>query len=216
MNQSIKALVEGNHIFRDHFFKHHEQTYLDSLKTQQNPMALFITCSDSRIMPSKIFNTKPGDFFYIRNVGNIVPPYSEEQYHIETPAALEYALNVLEVPEIIICGHKNCGACANLHKDLVDPNLAHLKKWLALNQKTKQLSQAAAEKQTEAFSLAETTERISILCQIENLLTYPFIKEKVEQGKVFLHAWYYQIDTGKIDYYDSERQEYRPLDELML
>jgi len=211
---AIHKLVEGHKYFKQNFFMVHEKELFQSLKNGQDPKILFICCSDSRIVPSLILNAKPGDFFYIRNIGNFIPAYSVDCEHLETSAAVEYAINVLKVEHAIICGHSNCGACASLHNNIEDPNLSHLKKWLQLNDKTKRLSLLSHNNNSTDESLYEITERISILCQIENLLTYPFVKKLVQAQKLYLHGWYYDVSSGELEYYDSDKYEFRPLSEI--
>lgn len=218
----INKFIQGHAHFKKNFFTLHEKELFASLKDGQNPTVLFICCSDSRIVPSIILNTKPGDFFYIRNVGNIIPPYqAKNDINIATAAALEYAVNILKVHDIIVCGHSNCGACFNLHQNIEQPELAHVKKWLDLNAKSKNLSEMAKSNNIDLETpiseqkFYELTERISVLCQVENLLTYPFVKKLADTEQIHIHAWYYDIANGKLDYYDSEQYKFKPLDELI-
>jgi len=211
----INSYIEAYKNFKDNMFPVHEREFVKLIKQGQQPKTLFISCSDSRIVPSLLFNEKPGDFFIIRNVGNIVPPYAKASSFPETTAAIEFAVMILKVQDIIICGHKDCGACINLYKDLSNMGVDNLQNWLSLNTKCKELSLLALDKQQNNQSLYEVTERISILCQIENLLTYPFVKTLIEEQKLFVHGWYYKIDSGEIEYYDSAAYEFKPLEQFI-
>jgi carbonic anhydrase len=157
-------------------------------------------------------NTNPGDLFIIRNVGNFIPPYSlNEDFH-GTASAIEYAVEVLKVSEIVICGHTYCGACATLHKlDLVQ-NLPHLKKWLEIGEPAKN---KAIQTHKKGDELLRETEKQSLINQIENLLSYPNVLKKVENGNLHIHGWFYHIENGAIEYFDSETEEFLPLDKLL-
>jgi len=211
----ISTFVEGYKHFKENMFPLHEREFIKLINQGQQPKTLFISCSDSRIVPSLLFNEKPGDFFNIRNVGNIVPPYAKESQFPETTAAIEFAIKLLHVQDIIVCGHKDCGACLNLYKDLSNMEVDNLSNWLQLNNKCKELSLLSVNKQHSTEDLLEVTERISILCQIENLLSYPFVKTLVDAQKLFIHGWYYKIDSGEIEYYDSAAYEFKPLETFM-
>jgi carbonic anhydrase len=205
---SIADFVKGNKNFLKVKFKENEKIYNKLIKEGQSPKALFIGCSDSRVLPETIVAANPGDLFIVRNIGNFVPPYKPDNDFHATAAAIEYAVNVLNVEHIIVCGHSHCGACAALYQNLDDkPELMHVKKWLELGQKAKE----------QAIKIdggsAATTERVSLIFQSKNLLTYPFIKQKIEENKLFLHAWYYRLEDGVIEFYDEEKNEFLILNE---
>ena len=108
---TIKDLKEGNQLFRNTKFKDYKNDFETLVEKGQSPEILFIGCSDSRVVPDLIISSKPGDMFIVRNVGNFVPPYKDDNDYHGTTAAIEFALSVLNVKHIIICGHSNCGAC---------------------------------------------------------------------------------------------------------
>jgi carbonic anhydrase len=158
--------------------------------------------------------SKPGDLFVIRNVGNFVPPYKPDEDYHSTASGIEYAVSVLQVSEIIICGHTHCGACAALYEDLDDPSLIHTKKWLDLGEKAKSMATAALGPSAEKEKLLRLTEQFSIITQIDNLLTYPYVNKLVQEEKLFIHGWYYNIETGTIQFYDPDRHDFIPLSSL--
>lgn len=212
---TIHKLVQGHQYFKKNLFALHEAEFIRQVQEGQQPNTLLIGCSDSRFMPELLTSATPGQFFAIRNIGNLVPTFHESKSSQETRAALEFALAKLKVNDIIVCGHSQCGACAALQDDNLDPTLQGLNEWLALNNRTKRLSRVIFNKIKDQANLLEITERLSILCQIENLLTYPLVQAKVIAKELFLHGWYYQIDTGNIEYYDSRKFEFRPLEEFL-
>ena len=208
----MSVLIKGHQEFKNKIFKDYEQEFIRLVKDGQSPKVLFISCSDSRVVPDLIMNTNPGDLFIIRNVGNFIPPYSlNEDFH-GTASAIEYAVEVLKVSEIIICGHTHCGACATLHKLDSVQHLPHLKKWLEIGKPAKN---KAIQTHKKGDKLLRETEKQSLINQIENLLSYPNVLKKVENGDLHIHGWLYHIENGAIKYFDSETEEFLPLDKLL-
>ncbi|WP_281951449.1 carbonic anhydrase [Nitrosophilus kaiyonis] len=208
---NIHNLIEKHKKFKELEFKKHEKLFIDLAKKGQNPKTLFIGCSDSRVIPNLITGSKPGDLFVLRNVGNFVPPFKPDFDFHATAAAIEYAVSVLEVKDIIVCGHSYCGACESLYKDIPDSlELIHTKKWLEIGKPAKEAALAEA-KNEDKDELLRATEKLSILVQLENLLTYPEVKKRVKEERLFLHGWYYKIESGEIEYYDSEEKDFFPL-----
>ena len=210
----LKEFVAGNETFKKTYFKNHEAQLLSLVKEGQQPRALFIGCSDSRVIPDLIIQSNPGDLFVIRNVGNFVAPYKPDEDFHSTAAGIEYAVNVLGVSEIIICGHSHCGAIASLYKTNFDSSMIHTAKWLTLGEKAKSMALLALGAGAPQNELLRATEHLSIVTQIENLLTYPYVKKRVEEDNLFIHGWYYDIETGGIEYYDPDIYQFRPLSEL--
>lgn len=210
---NLKEYAEGNQLFRTYFDKNKE-SLLNLVKNGQSPKALFIGCSDSRVIPDLIVQTAPGDLFVIRNVGNFVPPYKPDEDYHSTASGIEYAVSVLNVKEIIICGHSHCGACAHLYEDVIDPSLVHTKKWLELGESAKKSAILSLGSNANKDELLRLTEKLSIIKQIENILTYPNVKRRFEENDLFIHGWYYNIETGRIDYYNAEKYEFLPLKDL--
>ncbi len=204
-------LIEGYKEFKKLRFGEYERRFVELAKKGQSPKTLFIGCSDSRVVPSLITGAGPGDLFVFRNIGNFIPPFEPDDDFHATAAAIEYATAVLEVRDIIVCGHSHCGACESLYKELPDtPELIHTRKWLELGEPAKEAAlQAIGEKDREL--LLRTTERLSVLVQLQNLLTYPGVRRRVEGGELFLHGWYYDIETGQIEYFDEEKEEFLPI-----
>lgn len=212
--QLLQEFVKGNETFQQTYFKKHEAQLLNLVQNGQNPRALFIGCSDSRVIPDLIVQTRPGDLFVVRNVGNFVAPHKPDEDFHSTASAIEYAVNVLQVSEIIICGHSHCGAIAALYTSLCDTTMIHTRKWLTLGEKAKSMAITALGENSPHEELLRATEHLSIVTQIENLLTYPYVKKLADDEKLFIHGWYYDIETGAIEYYDPETFQFRPLSEL--
>ncbi len=201
-----EKLLKGNLEFRDTIVKNNKDNFKE-LADGQCPSILFIGCSDSRVVPDLMTNSNPGDLFIVRNVGNFVAPYkSDDDYH-STASAIEYAVSVLKVSEIIICGHTHCGACASLYDEINTPELIHTKKWLKLGESAKEeaLKLYTLDQKDE---LLRATEKLSVISQVSNLLTYPAVLRLLKEDKLSIHGWIYDIANGKIEYYDRDKQTF--------
>lgn len=210
----MQKFVEGNELYQSTYFKQHEKELLDLVECGQNPKALFIGCSDSRVIPDLMLQTKPGDLFVIRNIGNFVAPFKPDEDYHATASAIEYAVNILKVSEIIICGHTHCGAIKSLFNPVEANKYVHIKKWLELGERAKSLAILSQGENTNEEALLRMTEKFSIISQIDNLLTYPCVKLAVDTAKIHVHGWYYDIEHGNIDYYDPESYSFKPLRDL--
>lgn len=208
------SLLDGNEMFKKSYFKKNEKELLDLVHNGQHPKALFIGCADSRVVPNLITQTNPGELFVLRNVGNLVAPYKPDEDYHSTAAGIEYAVTALEVSEIIICGHTHCGAIASLFQEIDEKPFVHTKKWLTLGNKAKSLALLALGKNGDKEELLRLTEKLSVISQIENLLTYPYVKEQVDAGTLHLHGWMYDIENGDIEYYDPDEHEFKSLSDV--
>ena len=207
-------LMVGNDQFQATYFKKHEKELLDLVQNGQHPKALFIGCADSRVIPNLITQSDPGDLFVLRNVGNFVAPYKPDEDYHATAAGIEYAVTALKVSEIIICGHTHCGAIASLYSDIDEKPFVHTKKWLSLGQNAKRNALLSLGKGAPQEELLRLTEKLSVVHQIENLLTYPLVKKGVDEGRIHIHGWMYDMETGGIEYYDPDSCTFVSLEEL--
>lgn len=202
-------LAQGHQEFKDLYFKQHEDEFVRLVKEGQNPQTLFIGCSDSRVVPDLILNARPGDLFVIRTAGNFVAPYLFQPID-GVAATIQYAVEVLNVRHIIICGHSHCGAIKGLFQELPE-KLDILQRWLKLGEKAKQMTLVTAKNSTPKEDLYATAEEISVIFQLEHLMTFPFIKKRVKEGALELHGWYFKIETGEIWYYNTEQYRFLPV-----
>ncbi len=210
---NMEDYAKGNKLFRT-YFKKNKESLLELVSSGQSPKALFIGCSDSRVIPDLMVQADPGDLFVLRNVGNFVPPYEPDADFHATASGIEYAVSVLKVQEIIICGHTHCGACHALFQTIEDPSLIHTKKWLELGESAKTSAILSLGINAPKEDLLRLTEKLSVIKQIENILTYPVVKKRFEEGNLHIHGWYYHIETGKIEYYNADSYEFLPLKDL--
>ncbi|WP_456432515.1 carbonic anhydrase [Nitratifractor sp.] len=209
--EKLSEFEKGHEYFRSVHFKDNEERFKKLVEEGQNPKALFIGCSDSRVMPAMITGCGPGDLFILRNVGNFVPPFSPDNDFHATAAAIEYAVTHLEVSDIIVCGHSDCGAIKELfHPHPPSEETIHTTRWL-------QLGQPAKETTLHHFPDApweiqrDFAEKVSVVFQLENLLSYPAVRRRIEEGNLYLHAWHYDLAEGTIQYFDEDALEFKPL-----
>jgi carbonic anhydrase len=203
----MQKLVKGIHSFQSGFFASHRELFEQLATTGQQPETLFITCSDSRVVPNLITNAAPGELFIVRNVGNVVP-------HVDLPggtaAAIQYAVEVLNVENVIVCGHTQCGAL----KAILDPesvaHLAFVKRWL---QGTIDVKNVIEEKYAHLSGEEKLTAAIqeNVLAQLEHLREYPFIAERLDSGALHLNGWIFDVGKGEVFDYDPEHGEFLPL-----
>jgi len=203
----IKSLIRGNKLFRKYHFTDFQEELSELIKNGQKPQALFIGCCDSRVTPDLMLGSKPGDLFVLRNIGNFVPPFSSNGEYQGTASAIEYAVSVLNVSNIIVCGHSHCGACQSLYQEIPDDkNYLNIKKWLELGKKAKEITLQKTYKTKD--ELYRATERNSLICQLDNLQTYPAIQKKMSSNELQIHGWYYNLNDGKIEYYNETSKSF--------
>ncbi|AXP08914.1 carbonic anhydrase [Campylobacter hepaticus] len=202
----MENLINGAIKFMQEDFKEHEELF-ESLKNKQNPHTLFIGCSDSRVIPSLITNTGPGELFVIRNIANIVPPYRVGEDYLATTSAIEYALNSLHIRNIVVCGHSNCGGCNALYYPSEElDKIPNVKKWLTMLDPIKQDIMMFSKNDLAMRSWL--TEKLNLLNSLQNILTYPGVQEALDEKKLQVHAWYYIIETGEIYEYNFETKTF--------
>ena len=210
----ILNFARGNQEFKDLHFKQHEREFVRMVHEGQSPRTLFIGCSDSRIVPDLILGTRPGDLFVIRTAGNFVPSYNAEGGDA-VGGTLQYAVEVLNVRHIVVCGHNHCGAIKGLYQNLDENRFGLVKRWLRNGEEAKQLTMQTVGPNLSKEELYRATEEISILYQLKHLLTYPFVKKRVQEGTLDLHGWYNNIETGEVEYYDINANKFVPLRNLV-
>jgi carbonic anhydrase len=207
----MEKLLKGIIKFKTEDYKKYEDVF-GRLKDSQKPHTLFIGCSDSRVVPTLITKALPGELFIVRNVANIVPPFRETDEYLGTQASIEYAVNILKVENIIVCGHSNCGGCgAILNYYTADfQNIDSVKRWLKLGlpalEKLEKYLATGKNKTDESVNKNLMIEQLNILEQIKNLLTFPYIAKKQREGKLNIYGWYYIIETGDIFNYNKDKK----------
>ena len=201
----MKKLIKGLREFKSNYFCQHQQLF-EQLSHGQKPRVLFITCSDSRVDPNLITQAQLGDLFVIRNAGNIVPPYGATNGG--EGASIEYAVQALDIQQIIVCGHSHCGAMKGLMKlDKLRQEMPLVHDWLKYAEATRRLV-TEHYGQHEEEELLEIMIAENVLTQIENLRTYPAIHSKLYQEQLKIYAWIYHIETAEVLAYDPQQHSY--------
>lgn len=208
----MDKLLQGIFEFQQDEFEKHRELFKD-LGKKQEPHTLFVGCSDSRVVPNMITKTAPGELFTIRNIANIVPPYRKTEEYVATTAAIEYAISMLGVETIVVCGHSNCGGCNALFYDDNQMNkIPHVKKWLELASEIKEKVEKAVP--ANDFQAREwMAEQLNVVLQLEHLLSYPGVKEGLAAGTLSILGWHYIIETGEIYNYNFDKRKFELLRE---
>jgi carbonic anhydrase len=205
----MDRLLVGLHQFHTQFG--YEREFYSKLAGGQHPSALFIGCSDSRVDPSIITQTGLGELFVMRNAGNIVPCYGASNGG--EPATIEYAVDVLGVKDIIVCGHSGCGAIQAMLAPESLAKLPQVKAWLNHAEATRRIITENYSKLTADAQLAVAVSE-HVLVQIENLQTHPSVAVRLQRGELTLHAWVYQMKTGEVLAYSSDDGKFTALTSL--
>jgi len=195
-------LLERLRRFHDQTFPGIQDQFQDLVERGQHPTILFIGCSDSRLVPYLLTGTGPGDLFLVRNVGAFVPPYDGSAGYHGTAAAIEFAVLNLQVARIVVCGHSHCGGIRALYEG-APKQAINLTAWLELGR------EAVLPVQISPEALRRTEQRAVIL-QLERLMGYPMVRERVEQGKLTLHGWHYVIEDGEVHVFDVKSGQFVP------
>jgi carbonic anhydrase len=190
---AVEKLLGGIARFQKHVYPQHQDLF-EKLALNQRPDALFITCADSRIDPCLLTQTKPGELFICRVIGNIVPPYPEAIGGVS--ATIEYAVGVLRVPAVIVCGHTDCGVMKGaLHPEALD-SYPNVRAWL----RYAGVEQRDATPSPE-FLLALTEH--NVVAQLRNLRSHPAVSARLQEGDLALHGWVYHIGPGAVTAWDE-------------
>ena len=202
----IKRIINGLNNFQENYFKTHQDLF-ERLSQGQTPEILFITCSHSRIDPNLLTQTEPGELFIIRNLGNIIPPHGT--LNSSEGAGIEYAVQALNIKEVIVCGHSHCGSMKGLLQlQSLSDEMPLVYDWLKHHgESTRRLVRENYHDYSEE-DLLNVAIQNNVLTQIENLETYPVIRSRLHAGKLRLHAWVYEIETGKILAYDVNQNQF--------
>lgn len=205
----MRQLLEGYRRFRHEVFPQKKDRF-HLLAELQKPDVLFITCADSRVVPDLILQTEPGDLFLCRTVGNIVPPHGQLPGGVSS--TVEYAVEVLHVHQIIVCGHSDCGAMKAVLERGDLSRLPLTAKWLGFAEPAWRHLDPGVDR-SDGRALHTALIHANVMAQIENLKTHPEVARGIAQGSLQVHGWYYDILTGAIDAYDESRRKFQPLDD---
>jgi carbonic anhydrase len=192
-----QRLCDGYGTFRDGRLAAEQSRYRDLAERGQTPETMVVGCCDSRVSPEVIFDAGPGELFVVRNVANLVPPYSPDGALHGVSAALEYAVEVLRVRHIVVLGHARCGGVRAFAEDTTGGDF--LGKWMSL---LAPVAAAIAPRDEAPDNYLTRLEQASMLASLENLRTFPFIRSRCEGGKLALHGAYFDVASGELSALD--------------
>lgn len=199
----MQDIIQGFLKFQSDIFPE-RSTLFKRLATIQQPRTLFISCSDSRIVPELVTQREPGDLFVIRNAGNIVPSYGPEPGGVS--ATVEYAVAVLCVTDVVICGHSDCGAMTAIATCQCMDHLPAVRNWLRYADSARVVNEARTH--TCERDRIDSMVRENVAAQLGNLKTHPSVRLAMEQGHLALHGWVYDIETGSIEALDGQTDRF--------
>jgi len=208
----MQKLVDGIHRFQRESFSKDQQLF-ETLAEGQNPLALFITCSDSRIDPNLLTQTKPGELFIQRTAGNIVPPYGS--VFAGEAATIEYAVSVLKIRDIIICGHSHCGAMKGLLDLKSIEKLPAVKAYLDHAESTRRIVEENYNHLTDPDKRLTLTVEENVLVQLESLRTHPSVAAALGREDVKLHGWVYKFETGEVFAFNPDTNEFQSIQQAL-
>jgi carbonic anhydrase len=205
----MKKLIQGIVDFRKSLTPEN-RTLFAQLALGQKPDALFIACSDSRVVPNLFASTNPGDVFVLRNIGNLIPPVGSQEASAQ--AAIEFAVFSLKISDIIICGHSECCAMQSLAEGFDSDHCPHLVSWLKYGEE-------AYHKVKKGFTinskLSEHNQisQVNVLQQMEHVMSYPFVRERVEKNQLRVHGWWFDIAQADVYCYEPSLLQFVLIDE---
>ena len=207
----MRKLIQGIVDFRKGLTKERRELFAQ-LALGQKPDALFVACSDSRVVPNLFASKNPGDLFVLRNIGNLIPPSSSLQEDNSASAVIEFAVFCLNVSNIIVCGHSECGAMQTLTEGRDIKSCPHLACWLKHGQES-------LNKVRNGFvldpSLSEHNQvsQVNVLQQMEHILSYPFVRERIEKKQLRVHGWWFDIAQADVYCYEPGENQFVLIDE---
>lgn len=191
-------------------YEDHQELYKDLVENGQHPRGMIISCCDSRVQMSSIFDAAPGDFFIHRNIANLVPPYDPDSTLHGTDAAIEYAVTALKVPHLIVVGHSQCGGVAGCHAmcsgeapQLEEPT-SFVGRWI----ETLRPGFERIDRDQSKDAQLRALEFQAVIVSLENLLSYPFVRAARDAGALELHGLWTDIGAGKLYQYDAETKQF--------
>jgi carbonic anhydrase len=201
----MDKIIDGVHHFRRNVYPSSSERFKDLAGKKQKPIALFITCADSRIDPNMITGTEPGDLFIVRNAGNIVPPHGSPIGG--ESATIEYAVEVLEVRNIIVCGHSQCGAMGAILDAHNLDSMPAVRGWFNHAEATRRIVEQKYSDLSGNDRIVAGTEE-NVLVQMNNLSTHPCVAARLSSGELRIFGWYYDIGEGRVLQFDQREGQF--------
>lgn len=209
-------LISGYREFRANYLADENKEWLKVAGEKQDPKVMMVACSDSRVHPAILTRTALGELFMVRNVANVVPPFeegdSDSSYH-GTSAAIEFAINHLHVEHIIVMGHSGCGGIGALMNDAVTGDTegySFIKPWMKIVEKARDFSELEDVSMSKEAKTS-VCEKRAVLISLNNLVSFPWVKEAIKAGKLQLHGWYFDIKSGTLSEYKHGAEKFEEI-----
>lgn len=202
----LKAGVRG---FRRDVYPERRQTYIKVVSEPQRPLALFVTCADSRIDPETITQTGPGDLFVLRNIGNMIPAYGEMLGGVS--AVVEYAVSALKVRHVVICGHSDCGAMAALMQPEAMAEMSAVKNWMSNAAAALNVAKSLAKDGEQPADFARRLTEENVLLQMQHLRTHPSVAGAMAREELTISGWVYDIGRGEVRISEDGGRAFQPV-----
>lgn len=200
MESSFEKIVQGYQLFRQKYASGDNSIMQFLSNNGQQPKIMVVSCCDSRVDPALILQCDPGDLFVVRNVANIIPPYEKDEAHHGTSAALEFGVRILQVKHLILLGHSQCGGIQTLLKNGNTHQNDFIASWVSLI------------KTDEVHSLdVDACAKSALNQSFQHCLTFPWLKTQLDEKKLTIHRWFFDVKKGQIFTYVDTQQEYQPL-----
>ncbi len=212
IENSFQQLLSGIAKFQREIYPEREETYKQVIREGQKPHALFITCADSRIDPEALTQSGPGEIFVLRNIGNLVPAYGEMMGGVS--AVIEYAVLALNVSQVIICGHTDCGAMKGLLSPEKLTGMPLVKSWLRNGEAALSIVQARHQSEEQSIDLNTLIEE-NVLLQLNHLRTHPSVAGRIAQGSLAVYGCVYEIEHGTVRFYDEAQRKFLPYEHFL-
>lgn len=207
----FRKFVQGYKDFYKNYFQSDSNVYDELVRRGQSPETLVIACSDSRADPALITNSQPGDLFVVRNVAAIVPPYRHDTTHHGTSAAIEFAVKTLKVKHIVVLGHSMCGGIMALaDREMARQEYEFITQWMDIATPAREAVEAELGDASPPIK-QRALEQAVILVSLNNLMTFPWIADKVKAGELQIHGWYFDLKSGQIFRYKEKTQSFEKL-----
>jgi carbonic anhydrase len=208
----MEQLIEGFRRFRATYFEENRALFKALAQVGQQPKVLLIGCSDSRIDPNLIFGAQPGDMFVLRNVANLVPPFETMGTYHGTSAAIEFAVRKLEVEHVVVLGHAGCGGVRVLVEEGAADGTDFLRPWMQIARAARERCLLHAEAEGYPPMLArQICEKETVAISLDNLMTFPWVRDRVNDGRLALHGVWFDLERGELHHFDSETKIFVPL-----
>lgn len=209
--KDISTFIAGFQRFKEKYFGE-DRSLFSRLSQRQQPPALVIACCDSRVDPAMLTGADPGDLFVIRNVANLVPPYIHGAVAPGIRSAIEFGVKSLNIEHIIVLGHSGCGGIQALMngEGITEKHYEFIGAWVNIAKDARDRVIKEMPKESAALQ-ARACEQAAILLSLENLRSFPWVRERIENGTLALHGWYFDMHAGELSEYAPKSGEFVPL-----